>query len=214
MKGIFHHNVQTMNEPRRDDAHTLALLEALDEERDISQRRLALRLNVALGLTNSYLKRCVRKGWVKVSQAPGNRYLYYLTPKGFAEKSRLTARYLSISMSFYRKANQSCISAFDFCRQQGWQTVALVGLSDLAEIAVTRSAEKGIKIAGFVDLGRPSVAVHLDKPVYTAPAEVPRCDAWIITDLEDPVATKKFLWRTVEKHRVIMPDILERRTEQ
>jgi DNA-binding MarR family transcriptional regulator len=202
-----------MNAAQREDAHTLALLEAVDEERDISQRRLALRLDVALGLANSYLKRCVRKGWVKVSQAPGNRYLYYLTPKGFAEKSRLTARYLSVSMSFYRKAGHSCLAAFDVCRRQGWKELALVGISDLAEIALMCSAKKGITIVAFVDLRKAPLARHLDMPVFAAPAEVPNCDAWLITDLDDPVATKKHLWRSVEKSRVIMPGILERRPD-
>ena len=63
----------------------------VEENSQITQRSLASELGIALGLTNAYLKRCVRKGWVKINQAPANRYAYYLTPRGFAEKSRLTA---------------------------------------------------------------------------------------------------------------------------
>ena len=59
-------------------------------------------LGIALGLANAYLKRCVKKGLIKVSQVPANRYAYYLTPKGFAEKSRLTAEYLSVSFNLFR----------------------------------------------------------------------------------------------------------------
>ena len=44
------------------------------------------------------------KGLVKMSQVPLNRYAYYLTPQGFAEKSRLTAEYLSVSFNFFRRA--------------------------------------------------------------------------------------------------------------
>ena len=73
-----------MNAVEREDDHTLGVLSAVSEEGNLSQRRLALHLGVALGLANSYLKRCVKKGWVKVHQVPGNRYLYYLTPRGFA----------------------------------------------------------------------------------------------------------------------------------
>ena len=105
-----------MNNRDKEDSVTRELLEVIDEKSDVTQRYLARELNVALGLANSYLKRCVRKGLVKIQQAPANRYLYYLTPKGFAEKSRLTARYLSSSLDFYRKASDSYSRVFAHCR--------------------------------------------------------------------------------------------------
>ena len=74
------------------------MLQAVEESSDVTQRHLAQSMGVALGLANSNLRRCARKGLIKVQQAPADRYLYYLTPKGFAEKSRLTADYLSISL--------------------------------------------------------------------------------------------------------------------
>ena len=72
----------------------LNLLDVVEENSAITQRSLAAELGVALGLTNTYLKRCAKKGFIKVQQVPSNRYAYYLTPHGFAEKSRLTAEYL------------------------------------------------------------------------------------------------------------------------
>ena len=83
---------------------TLGLLSAVEANSALTQRSVASDLGIALGLANAYLKRCVRKGLVKVKQVPANRYSYYLTPKGFAEKSRLTAEYLSISFNFFRSA--------------------------------------------------------------------------------------------------------------
>ena len=77
---------------QREDARVLEVLDAVHQRSDLSQRHLARQMGVALGLANSYLKRCMRKGLIKISAAPANRYLYYLTPKGFSEKSRLTAR--------------------------------------------------------------------------------------------------------------------------
>ncbi len=70
----------------------LGLLEYVGRGGEQSQRRLASELGVALGLANAYLKRCVKKGLVKVRQAPARRYAYYLTPRGFAEKSRARLR--------------------------------------------------------------------------------------------------------------------------
>ena len=124
-----------MNNRKREESVTLEILEAIEAQSDVTQRHLARRTGIALGLANSYLKRCVRKGLVKIHQAPANRYLYYLTPKGFAEKSRLTAQYLSYSFKFYRRAGQSCAEVFADCGKRGWNRITLCGASDLAEIA-------------------------------------------------------------------------------
>src|SRR5216110_111601 len=89
-----------------DDRILLGLLESVERDGGQSQRRIASDLGVALGLVNAYLKRCVKKGLVKIGQAPARRYAYYLTPHGFAEKSRLTVEYLSSSFSFFRRARE------------------------------------------------------------------------------------------------------------
>src|ERR1700676_2162496 len=86
----------------------LGLLESVERNGQQTQRRLASELGIALGLVNAYLKRCVKKGLVKVSEAPARRYAYYLTPQGFAEKSRLTIEYLTSSFSFFRQARADC----------------------------------------------------------------------------------------------------------
>ena len=63
---------------------TLGLLNMVQGNSAMSQRSMAGDLGIALGLANSYLKRCVKKGLIKVSQAPAIRYVYYLTPNGFS----------------------------------------------------------------------------------------------------------------------------------
>ena len=132
-------------------ARTLEILDIVQNNAQVSQRHLARQLGVALGLANSYLRRCVKKGWVKVQQAPANRYLYYLTPTGFSEKSRLTAEYLSTSLGFYREAGDSCSRLFDLCELNGWRRVLLCGISEVAEIAILRSLEREIEIVGIFD---------------------------------------------------------------
>ena len=65
-------------------AITLGLLNAIQDDNKLTQRSVAKGLGIALGLANAYLKRCIKKGYIKVSQVPPNRYAYYLTPRGFA----------------------------------------------------------------------------------------------------------------------------------
>ncbi|MFZ9487715.1 MAG: winged helix-turn-helix transcriptional regulator, partial [Alphaproteobacteria bacterium] len=117
------------------DEIVLGVLDAVERDHAITQRSVAEELGIALGLANAYLRRCVRKGLVKVQQVPRRRYAYYLTPQGFAEKSRLTAQYLSHSFSFFRRARAHRGADLAALRARGWRRMALYGSGDLAEIA-------------------------------------------------------------------------------
>ena len=96
-----------------DEDTTLKIIHAIDHNGATSQRTLAKEVEIALGLTNAYLKRCIRKGWVKVTEAPTQRYFYYLTPKGFSEKARLTASYLSNSFEMFRSSKKQFFKYFN-----------------------------------------------------------------------------------------------------
>jgi DNA-binding MarR family transcriptional regulator len=48
---------------------TLGLLQAIEQKDNVSLRHLAQEMGVALGLANSSLKRCVKKGWIKITTA-------------------------------------------------------------------------------------------------------------------------------------------------
>src|SRR6185295_14112607 len=99
----------------------LGLLETVDADGTRTQRRMASDLGIALGLVNAYLKRCVKKGLIKVREVPTRRYGYFLTPKGAAEKSRLTVDYLSHSFSFFRQARSSCAETLAQCEALGYR---------------------------------------------------------------------------------------------
>ncbi len=127
----------------------LGLLDAVEHDRAQSQRHLASELGIALGLVNAYLKRCVKKGLVKIGQAPARRYAYYLTPQGFAEKSRLTVEYMSYSFSFFRQAKTDCTAILQAAKARGVGKVLLVGRSDLAEIATLCAMDQGVRSSGL-----------------------------------------------------------------
>jgi len=173
----------------------------------VTQRTMAGELGIALGLANAYLKRCVKKGLIKVSHAPANRYAYYLTPKGFAEKSRLTTEYLSISFNFFRAARRSCSAAFEECAENGWNRIVLVGGGDLAEIATLCATDRGIDLVCVVDktaaeqslAGVPMIADLQDAPPH---------DAVAITDMESPQQVFDALVEIMPSQRVVAPRIL------
>ncbi|MBI5752535.1 MAG: winged helix-turn-helix transcriptional regulator [Hydrogenophilales bacterium] len=197
-----------MNAPSDpDNARTLEILDIVQRNEQVSQRHLARQLGVALGLANSYLKRCVKKGWVKVQQAPANRYLYYLTPTGFTEKSRLTAEYLSTSLSFYREAGDSCSRLLDQCERNGWQRLLLCGVSDLAEIATLRALERKVTIVGLYD---PSSRRErfLGKQVWCDLHEAEKHDARLLTEVSVPRERLDELNVLDDGVPILVPDVL------
>lgn len=191
----------------REEQLVLQLLDAVEDKRDLSQRHLARQLGVALGLANSYLKRCVRKGFIKIAEAPANRYLYYVTPQGFAEKSRLTAKYLSNSLAFYRKAGQSCLNTFEQCAANGWRQVLLCGVSDLAEIALLRAAEAPVEIVGIYD-PHSERRRFAGKTVWHVIGEADGHDVCVLTDFTAPMISYEHLVSLRGAERVLVPDIL------
>lgn len=160
----------------------LGLLELVARDGSRSQRELAADLGIALGLVNAYLKRCATKGLLKMSEVPTRRYAYYLTPKGFAEKSRLTVQYLSSSFSFFRAAKADCVSVFERAKVQGLSRLVLAGKSDLAEIAILCAIEADVEIVAVVDSNvAPMRFAGID--VFASYAEVPLSfDAVVVTD--------------------------------
>lgn len=198
-----------MNTQDREDAVTLEILETIDSRSDVSQRHLAERLDVALGLTNLYLKRCIRKGLVKIKQAPANRYLYYLTPKGFSEKSRLTAKYLSISFDFYRRASESCAAALRACRADGHGRILLCGVSELAEIASLRAEEEGLEVVGTYDPSS-ARARFVGRPVWRKFSDVSEFDSCILTALDESGELYRDITARLGPGRIRVPNVLGR----
>jgi DNA-binding MarR family transcriptional regulator len=196
---------------RAEDARILLdLLNSVERDGGQSQRRLASELGIALGLVNAYLRRCIRKGLVKATAAPARRYIYYLTPQGFAEKSRLTVEYLSVSFSFFRRAKAECSAVFAAAAERGFHRVALVGISDLAEIAMICALDTGVKVTAVVD-DKSALKQFFGVPVVASCAAAAEfCDAVLITDLQrtgelTAQAAEQFGAERVLTPRLILP---------
>jgi DNA-binding MarR family transcriptional regulator len=129
----------------------LDFLVALEHGEVISQLTLAQRIAVSVGFINSLLKRAMRKGYVKAKAAPYKRYAYYLTPRGFSEKSRLVAEYLDSSLSFFRKARAQYAEILAAAEAQRHKRVAFVGDGELVEIALLAARETKLEIVCLID---------------------------------------------------------------
>lgn len=203
---------QSKSRDLQDAQIVLGLLESVERDGAQSQRRLATELGIALGLVNAYLKRCIKKGFVKVSTVPSHRYAYYLTPQGFAEKSRLTVEYISYSFSFFRQAKSDCATLFEAARERGLTRIALAGVSDLAEIAAICAVESTVKIAAVVDAesGRASFVGIPVVPSFEAIGE--DVDGVVVTDLRTTAETITAALGHFESDRVLVPSLLRPRS--
>lgn len=191
---------------------TLGLLTAVEENESLTQRSAAQHLGIALGLTNAYLKRCIKKGLIKVNQVPPNRYAYYLTPQGFAEKSRLTAEYLTSSFTFFRRARTQCTELLQAGYAPG-RRIAIWGATDLAEIAVLCSRELEIELAGVVDESAAEGGSFLGLPLAGSLDEFGEVDAVLVADLAQPQDAYDSLAAIFSADRLLTPALLRiRRT--
>ncbi len=130
---------------------TLQLLEEIEQNNAPSQRYLAKKLNVSLGLMNSFIKRLAKKGYFKVTTIPKNRVAYILTPKGMAEKSKLTYAYIHHSYQYYKGARSKLRLLFQELEVAGVHRVVFYGIGQFAEIAYISLQETSIEMAAAFD---------------------------------------------------------------
>lgn len=194
--------------PNKEHEITLGVLNAIHFNSRVTQRSMASELGIALGLTNSYLKRCIKKGLIKVQQAPANRYAYYLTPQGFSEKSRLTRRYLSQGFQFFRVAREQCSEIFSACASNGLHRIVLHGLTDLAEIAVLCAKDHEVKLVSIIDPNS-EIEAYSNIPIIKDLPDDSTFDAFLVTDLGNPQQQFDSLVDIYGANRVFAPGILQ-----
>ena len=182
---------------------TLGVLEAIDSKKSITQRSISKDLDMALGLVNSYLKRCVKKGFIKIQQAPKNRYLYYLTPKGFSEKAKLTAEFLTSSFTFFRKSRDQIEEILDNCNKKNWKRILLFGNSELAEITSLYSKNHEVQIIQVYNTSN----LRDSKQDNFPPAS--DLDAIILTDLTSPQKSYEQLVTVYKSKPILVPKLLK-----
>lgn len=139
----------------------LQILEYLEHNPDTTQADLAVRLGVAVGSVNWYLKRLINKGYVKVRQMQRRRLRYLITPKGVAEKARLTQAYMQASFRIYRETRSQARRLLAQVMEAGYDTVRVEGDGDLAEVCLLTCLEQKVRVTQ--DVGEtciPTLAVE------------------------------------------------------
>jgi DNA-binding Lrp family transcriptional regulator len=133
------------------EAHRdLKLLEAVEQNAHVTQRGLANRLGIALGLANIYVKRLMRKGYIKCVNVQPNRISYLITPRGIAEKARLTYEFMDYSLHLYKEVRQHLREVLQECAEAD-RKVAIFGRGEAAELAYLSLRESGLEPVAIFD---------------------------------------------------------------
>jgi DNA-binding MarR family transcriptional regulator len=172
------------------EAHRdLKLLEAVGADSRVTQRSLAMQLGIALGLTNIYLKRLVRKGYIKCVNVQSNRITYLLTPRGIAEKLRLTYEFMDYSLQLYGEVRQHLRAVIRECAAAD-RRVAIFGRGEAAELSYLALKEFGLEPLAIFDAEGGQDFLGMPVLPICRHAEVPY-DLMIVATLESstqPVA--------------------------
>lgn len=134
-----------------DTYRSFLLISEIAREEPLSQRELAQRLGIALGLVNSYLRNLIAKGFVRVKNFPRNRYAYLLTPQGVAEKSRLAYQHLRYFTNLYTTTRQDYLDLFHGLNGEGVRKVAFCGVDEVTEIAYLSLLETDLNLVTVMD---------------------------------------------------------------
>lgn len=143
----------------------LQVLEAIAEDQAITQRALATRLGVAVGLVNLYMKRLIEKGFVKCVGVRPNRLRYLMTPKGVAEKARLTYEFMDYSLRLYREARQRLVEALPSPETAPRICIYVHGSTEAAELTYLALRERGLEPAAILGDGPPAFLGMPVRPV-------------------------------------------------
>jgi DNA-binding MarR family transcriptional regulator len=144
-------NIDKPSPSSTDPYRSLQILDKLSNNDSLTQRELSSSLGIALGLVNSYIRNLIKKGYITVKAIPSKRYAYYLTPKGFAEKTRLTYDLLHDYTRVYREARINLTELFHDLQKNGVKRIVFAGVDEVAEIAYITLQETKLELVAVAD---------------------------------------------------------------
>jgi len=131
--------------------YELELLKHIENDKQLTNRVVAQKLNVSVRLAHDILKRMVEKGLLHVQIIHSRRWDYFLTPKGIIEKARLTMEFFDFSMHFYREARKRSAQVCRELNESKISEIGFLGSGDLAEISYLGVQEWNLKLSEVFD---------------------------------------------------------------
>jgi len=122
------------------------LLDAIAQDTMVTQASLSVRLGMAVGSVNWYIKRLINCGYIKVSHLDRTRLKYQLTPEGMSILTQRTLQYLKRSLTVYTELRQKAKAIVTDLRSQGVTHVCLEGDDEVLDILRLTCIEEGMAL--------------------------------------------------------------------
>ena len=174
-----------------EELRTLTLFNTVENSPEINQRQLAQELDVSLGLTNTYFQRVLKKGWVRAKQVKPRRWLYFLTPQGVLEKSRLSLSYMHRTLQSFRELKSKGDEHLHILSNKGISGIHLCGDNDLAE--VLSYCFSGFEIELLSVILEKDLLDYPEQSVNTTLPELKSGELILLASLEHQAALTEFL---------------------
>ncbi|HAJ34021.1 MAG TPA: hypothetical protein DCK79_11840 [Candidatus Atribacteria bacterium] len=122
----------------------------LRENPSTSQRSLARKLNISLGLTNAILQNLIHRGWVKAKKMTGRKILYLITPQGMARATNLIYDRFRETQNYYQYTKELLTSYLTDLYNQGKRRAVIYGTNQLAEITYLSLLDSPLKLHSII----------------------------------------------------------------
>ena len=168
--------------------YELDILQQVERSSQLSNRMVSTKLGVSIKLAHAILKRMVQKGLLHVKVIHTRRWDYFLTPKGIAEKARLTLEFFDFSMHFYREARRRSSRVCRDLAESGVAAVCFLGAGDLAEIVYLGVQEWGLELVAVFDASRTTFMGLPVQPLHTFAESAPAVPVLVcLYDASEPM---------------------------
>ena len=125
--------------------HLDTLLE-LKQNPSLTQRSLAHRLNISLGLTNAILQNLIHRGLIKAQKLTGRKILYLVTPKGIVQATNFIYDRVRETQHYYQYAKDLLTTHFTNLYDKGERKAVIYGTGQLAEITYLSLLDSPLKL--------------------------------------------------------------------
>lgn len=189
------------------DYNTLQILEAIGDNSHVSQRNLAEKLGISLGLVNSFVKHLTSKGYFRAKSLPKKRVKYILTPEGAAEKTRLAYNYIRHSFDLYKRSYTHIREIIRTLDEQGVRKVVFYGATSIAEMTFQELLKSEIKLVAVIDDRRQGQILHGHRVISLDMLEGIPYDRVLVTEFDNHhYSVEKIIHAGVTPHSIVTLD--------
>jgi DNA-binding MarR family transcriptional regulator len=134
--------------------HEYMILDLIENNKNITQREMALSIGLSVSMVNSHIDEYEKKGLIKRKKHSTKNVEYFITKKGVDRKKLLNINYLNASLKVFKSAKENIFQFVTQIIDKGYTNIYLYGAGEVAEIllqALATDRKLKLNILGVID---------------------------------------------------------------